>query len=205
VTRFKEALLDELIVHARDGTAEPAAEPAAMPRRPPRRLVAVVAAAVAAAVAALLLGPFGASPAYAVVRHSDGSVSITFRELADPEAATRDLRAAGVPARVVRLSEPGRCPAPAGSGEPWQRPLPGQGGGEGRTMVFSPRPSGEFADALDYVKDVRTDGVTFVPGAVPPGAVVFLVEYPDNGSVVVGFGLVRAPGPACWEADPAIR
>src|SRR4051794_16654379 len=99
MSRFKEALLDELVAYAEHPT--PAAIPAGSPRPVRhRRLLWTAglagAGAAAAAVATTLLIPSGQQAAYAVDKHPNGTVTITFRELGHVAEATKALRAAGV-------------------------------------------------------------------------------------------------------------
>lgn len=192
---FKEALLEELVTHVR-----PAAVPSAAPPRRPRAGRLTLAAAALAVIAATVVGvlnPVGGSAAFAVSRNGDGTVSITFRELADPAAATRELRAAGVPAQVVRMGEPGSCPA--GAGLPWYRPFPGPDMGNTPTMALIALSSPDFPDWPNYVTDTSPNAITIDPRLIPAGAEVFFIEYVEGGvHSVVSYGLARAPAPTCW-------
>jgi hypothetical protein len=76
---------------------------------------AALAVALAAALAAIVVGLGSGSrtsPAFAVVRNADGTVSVTIAELAGVEGADDRLAALGVPARVVRSQR--SCPTRPG-------------------------------------------------------------------------------------------
>jgi hypothetical protein len=70
----------------------------------------VLAAAIFAAIALLPSShPSGQSiqlAAWTVVKHSDGTVDVTIRELRDPAGLQRKLRADGVPASVIFGDQP---------------------------------------------------------------------------------------------------
>jgi hypothetical protein len=194
MSQFKEALLSELVTHVR-----PAATPAATPRRWHRIGRLSLAAAALAAVAAAVVGvlnPVSGSAAFAVSRNGDGTVSITFRELADPVAATNQLRTAGVPAKVVRMSEPGTCPD--GAGPPWYQPVPGPAIGNTPTMSLIELRSPDFPES-SFVTDATPNGITIDPGRIPAGAEVFFIEYVEGGThSIVSYALARSPAPTCW-------
>lgn len=197
MTHFKQALLDELVAHAE--------RPAPAPQlHRPVVLLAAAAAVVVAAVVGVLIVPFGESPAYAVVRNPDGTVTITFRELADPEAATRDLRAAGVPAMVVALSDPGSCAAvPAGGRARPAKPI-SAAETYGRHIPWPTSFPGGVPDAINKIipPDSSRTEFTIRPDAIPTGAVVFILQ--DSGGRkdiqgLVSARLIAEPAPACWE------
>ena len=72
--------------------------------------LAMLAAAMFAAIALLASShPSGQGiqlAAWTVVRHSDGTVGVTIRELRDPAGLQRKLRADGVPASVIFGDQP---------------------------------------------------------------------------------------------------
>jgi hypothetical protein len=87
-----------------------------------RRLPGVAAGALAVAAAAVLavtaLQPAGhqAGPqppihltAWTVTRHADGTITVTVRQLRDPQGLQRTLRADGVPASVTFSGYPRAC------------------------------------------------------------------------------------------------
>jgi hypothetical protein len=199
MTRYQQALLDELIAHAK--------QPAPAPRRDNQRrritpLVGIASAAVLAIVA--LVAMLGGDPAYAVVKHHDGTVSITFRQMADPAAATRDLRAAGLRAQVLRGKRPGACASPGAATGPVHLPVPLSHVPRGSVAIFSLPTAGNLRDVLGWITNGSNNDLTFAPPAVPPGVEVLLVEYTNRyGGLMIGFGLVQAPAPTCW-ADPTV-
>jgi hypothetical protein len=99
---FEDRLLAELKAMV---VENPAPEPIAGRRRRPYVITAAAAALVAAAAAVLVpaLVGHGGSSAYAVTRHSGGTVSLTVRGLIPhPGAMQNDLRAAGArPVSVI--------------------------------------------------------------------------------------------------------
>ncbi len=124
------------------------------------------AAAVALAVAALLPAGHQAgrpSPiqlaAWTVVKHADGTIVVTVRQLRDPAGLQRTLRADGVPASVTFSGhQPRAC-----HGYPVDHALMNKVfGGHGPPLVIRPSalPSGA--------------GIQLNPGHYPPGAPIAL-------------------------------
>jgi hypothetical protein len=198
MTRFKEDLLHEL--------TEYAARTAPLPQRRRRRrrfvvLTAAAAASIAAAVA--LLVPLSASPAYAVTRNADGSVTLTYRRLEDPDGATRDLRAAGVSAQVVILASEGSCV----TSPPHGTTLRMEPGSAVSVRVPDGFPPGTFPPAATAQSAFRVDGnrVTVDPAGLPTWAVLFIIVWPHpesravDGGVTLAPVLVPPPAPTCWE------
>jgi hypothetical protein len=198
MTRFKNALLDELVTYAQLST------PTARPARPRRVQVirmglasAGAGSLVAVAVAASVVGLTGQQAAYAVEKNHDGTVTITFRELADPAKATRDLRAAGVPAQVVQMAWPGSC-ATTPRGVPVPEPPRLSGAG---FNIGMPSPYPYQGDEHEWLPKQSRTRLTINPSAVPAGAELFILELfsPEEG-FGVWTSLVNAPAPTCWEA-----
>jgi hypothetical protein len=197
MTRFKDALLDELVAHAQ------LSGQTARPTRPRRVQVirmglasAGAGSLVAAAVAASVVGLTGQQAAYAVEKNHDGTVTITFRELADAEQATRDLRAAGVPAQVVQMAWPGSCAT-----TPRGVPLPALPGGTmAAYSIGLPSPYPYQGDEREWLPKRSRTRLTIDPSAIPAGAELFILELfsPQEG-FGVGTSLVKAPAPTCWE------
>jgi hypothetical protein len=216
MTRFKQALLDELVAHAQ--------RPAPTPHREPggrRRVVwttgLVGAGMAAAAVAALTVlpapGPAPDQPtldepalnpaAYTVQRRPDGTVRLEFRELANPEAVTRDLRAAGVRAQVLRLAEPGSCATTPGG-------APLRSGGE--PLGFSIAQPHDYPDygSSEVLRDFTDTAMTILPDRIPEDGVLLIVEVSIDMRHTASFStsLVRNPAPTCLEArfhTPGVR
>lgn len=194
-TQFEDRLLAELrqVVATRP-------EPAAVspPRRAPRpRLLAgaATATAAAAAVVAVAASGGGASPAYAVDRQADGSVTVTISSLRDADGLERKLRAAGVPAVVDYTPEGKMCRSPRGKltrdgkltigasvrdDGPASFTVP-RDLGAGRTLVIQAS-VGEHFDGV---------GVDVVEGAVAPCT---LVDAPAPSSEAAPVGSVEAAG-----------
>jgi hypothetical protein len=102
---FEERLLDELRNVVAD---EPKPE---RPLRQPRRLVlagGLAGLTAVAAVAGVLLLTGGASPAYAVNKNDDGTVTVEIGSLRDAAGLERKLREAGIRA-VVQYLPPGKA------------------------------------------------------------------------------------------------
>jgi len=83
-------------------------------RRGPRIRVPVLAGtglgvAGASVAAVIVLGAAGSAPAYAVTRHSDGSVSVTIRRIDGIRGANQRLAQLGIRARAVQIA--GGCQA----------------------------------------------------------------------------------------------
>jgi hypothetical protein len=115
--RFEERLLDELrrMVAEHPRTERP-------PRRPRRLVLAGGLASVAAvaAVAGVFLLTGGASPAYAVSKNDDGTVTVEISSLSDAAGLEQKLRDAGIRA-VVQYVPPGKAckqPWPTTPGAP---------------------------------------------------------------------------------------
>jgi len=192
MTRFKNALLNELVAYTQLPVQDVNRAPS--PRRRIVRTASLAGVAATAAVAAFLVSPSAQEPAYAVERNPDGTVTVTFRELGHAAEATRDLRAAGVPAQVVRLAAPGSCATTPGG-----IPLEPQPGTAWSTRMPSAYPYD--GNITDWLKGSSPTTQTFNPSAIPAGAVLFIIEHstPQSG-VMVEAGLVNAPAPTCWEA-----
>jgi hypothetical protein len=124
-------------------------------RRIPRLAAALtVAAAAAFAVTALLPGhPASRHPgmqlaAWTVVKHADGTVDVTIRELRDPSGLQRKLRADGVPASVIFgdpvTAQPNPCQSYGGAPGLLHKVVapstaPGQPQGNAIVMAIHPR------------------------------------------------------------------
>ncbi|WP_204055004.1 hypothetical protein [Microbispora corallina] len=84
-----------------------------------RRLITVprllVAAAAAAAVVIPLINGLG-TPAYAVTKNPDGTITVTVNELRDPAGLEAELRSVGIKADVSFLAPHTRCAGPRFAG-----------------------------------------------------------------------------------------
>lgn len=146
-------------------------------RIPGLAAVLTVVAVSVFAVTALLPSGHPASPqpgiqlaAWTVVRHADGMVYVTIRELRDPAGLQRTLRADGVPASVTFGNQPNVQPNPCQSyGHPELLPkvltlsgAPGQPRGHAIVIAIHPSalPSGAGVQIITSQADVGVHLVT---------------------------------------------
>ena len=144
-------------------------------RRSRRLLVALTGVVAIAAGIVLSLGPAtGSTPeAFAVVSHSDGTVTITIKEISGIDGLNRRLAELGVKAKAY-MADPS-CMASAEESPGW--------------------------DAL-YPKIVVQNGpapeVTIRPDAIPTDATLLIEgQYVVPGRLDVMVTLVRSPAPSC--------
>jgi hypothetical protein len=139
-----------------------------------------VAAAAVFAIAALLPGhhashqPGYQLAAWTVVKHADGTVHVTIRELRDPAGLQRTLRADGIPASVIFGTSPNVQPNPCQSyGHPNLLPkvvtpstAPGQPRGHAIVMAIHPSalPSGAGVQIITSHANVGIHLVTASQG-----------------------------------------
>lgn len=112
--RFEDRLLHELRAVVADNPP-PFSTPSAPGARSFRRRFAVgggIASIGVGAITATLLVSGGASPAYAVNSHADGSVTVTIKSLKDADGLEGKLNAAGVEAVVNYLPAGKACKQP---------------------------------------------------------------------------------------------
>src|SRR5689334_5362428 len=117
---FEESLLAELktvvATRAAEGAAESAVPEIGRPGRRPRRKLVLAAAAAVTVAAAAAAALFVASPhaAYAVDRHADGSIAVSFNanRLQDTRELNAELARAGARTVVIRMVPADRCTAP---------------------------------------------------------------------------------------------
>ncbi|MCX5408607.1 hypothetical protein OHA37_32690 [Streptomyces sp. NBC_00335] len=184
---FEERLKAELMAIAAD--QPPAAAPVRSTAR--RYRIPIALGAVAATVAALVVLPVlgddgGTSPAYAVSRNDDGTISVHIFHPDGLDGTVRELRELGIAVAVVPRKPSERCPSSVAYP---QGLTPGEGGGE-------------FAGARD-----ESAQMMITPETVPPGHTL-VVSTPADASDVhpIGFGAVETPKvPSCVPvyADPA--
>jgi hypothetical protein len=112
---FEEDLLAELKTVVATRAAEGAVPETGSPARPPRRRLVLAAAAVVT-VAAAAAAFFVASPtaAYAVDKHADGSIAVSFnaKRLQDTSELNAELARDGARTAVIRMVPADQCTAP---------------------------------------------------------------------------------------------
>jgi hypothetical protein len=181
VSRFEDRLWDELV--AQHGAllleAPPRVHvpvPAARRRAPIVALGLALAAGLAAIVIAL--GSGGNTPAYAVVRNQDGTVTVTIRELVGVEGASRKLESLGVPVRV------------AGP----------QAGCITRRGAFHPdRVSPDLTHRIaTFTGPPGVATVIVAPNAIPAGDTLLLAAHRSSArSIAFSASLYRGAAPSC--------
>lgn len=139
---------------------------------------AIVAAAVA-------LTATSGSPAFALARNSDGSVTLTINQLAGVTGANEELAKLGIRARVARYE--------AGCVATGNRIAPTPG---------TPYPAQERTIVQPLVSG-GVDAWRINPNAIPAGDTLSLIASKEpalNGATVEGFSaaLYQGPAPACF-------
>jgi hypothetical protein len=194
---FEDQLLDELraVVAAR-----PAPELVAPPRarRAPVGRLALAGTALAATAAGVFVAAGGdpATPAYAVDRRSDGSVTVEIKSLRDAAGLQEKLRAAGINAVVEytpfgkTCREPRGRPATAGG-----RHSMGMRTGEGGATTFT-IPRGDVGAGQTLV-------ITASTGASASSVGTAIVEGPVAPCELVDAPALPAPGAGGAESGPS--
>jgi hypothetical protein len=200
MTRFRQALLDELLTRVADPADQPAPAPARIPRRRPRLLLAAGGGLAVLAVAGALFAtktpattPTTAAtpttPAYALTANEDGTVTVTFNQIADPEGVNQALREAGVRAVVL-------LPVPAGSCPPAAR---------GTKKLLGLGQAFELNKALVWDGPDKINVARIRPDQIPAGTVLVLVPTSHGPRGEAGLYLsssaYREPGPKCVPDD----
>jgi len=189
MTRFREALLDELTRRVADRAAQPA--PVRRPRILGRRYrwgLAGGALAAITAAAALFTTQGSATPAYAVTANPDGTVTVTFNRIADPAGVNQALRDAGVRAMVLLPTPADACPVED----------------RGTTVVSSLREAVQIHDALVSTGD-EVNVARLRPDQIRAGTV--LVFMPSGrgprgeAGMYLHATLYAEPGPKCVVED----
>jgi hypothetical protein len=162
--------------------------PARQTRR--RWRLALAGAGLAAVTAVVLsLAPLKSTPAYAITRNADGSVTFVINDVRDTEGASRALREAGVRAVVLPRQQAGACPA-AERGTRHER-----GYGILRPVYDTYKHRNENPQA-------GTNSLVIRPETIPAGAVLVIgvsSRIPWPGELVTRVDLYQEPGPTCYE------
>jgi hypothetical protein len=182
MNRFTDRLWDELVREYGAALAEIRRKP---PRRAPRpRILAGTGAILAAGgtTVALVLGAAGTSPAFAVTKNHDGSITLTISRMAGIRAANARLRALGYRARLVQVA-PGCPPATAPSrGESW-------------TVAASPAMARAAARVSIHTR--------FDPRQIPVKRLLVIAAWVQSRKISIAPAhLVRGAAPVCLPAPP---
>jgi len=195
---FEENLLAELKNVVATRAAEGAVPETGRPGRRPRRTLVLAAAAVVT-VAAAATAFFVARPtaAYAVDKHADGSIAVSFNanRLQDTRALNAELARAGARTVVIRMVPADRCTAPLDM-DPMFPYLP-------------PTATQDELDRWPVSFQIRDDGlvITIRPGKMPAGdtlAFGYAIRSIPGGRDMFGKPAVVRTVPPCM-AIPARR
>jgi hypothetical protein len=182
MSKFTDRLWSELV-------RDHGAELAQVTRKPPHRfrkprILAGTGAGVAAAgtAAALLLGAASTSPAFAVTRNHDGSVTVTITRLGSISGANQRLRALGYRAQLVQVAASCSGRVAQVGGEPW-------------TAKVTPA----LARAASHV----SVHARFDPRQIPARRMLVIAAWARGRRISVAPAhLVRGAAPDCLPAPP---
>jgi hypothetical protein len=183
MTSFEDRLWAELV--SEHATELPLEEPRQR-KRPPRRLPAAVASlallgVILASVATLTTS--SNAPAYAVVRNSDGTVTVTIHELVGINEANTQLEALEVNARAAGVE--------AGCTTDLKRFHP---------VPFPP----QIVGAIISLGHAEAATVTITPSVIPSGDTLLLTARQlAPGFITMGVQLYQGPVPSCVPATAA--
>jgi hypothetical protein len=190
MSRFKDRLWSDLVrVHGTDLSR--LSRPPARSRRRPRMVAGTgLGLAVAGTAAALLVGTAGTSPAFAVTKNRDGSITVSISRIAAIPGANARLRALGYRARLVpvraacglsRIGPPGASPRGLGGAPP-----PGLPGAP---------PPGPRRQILR--------GARFNPHRVPPGLLLVIPAWRKGRRILIRPAhMIRGQAPPCLPLPP---
>lgn len=178
MSNFEDQLFADLM--REHGDELTAAHRPAVARRGPARPVLLAAGAIglAGAVGLGINAIDKGSPAYAVTRGSDGTITVSLRDISGVDGANAELRKLGVPAMAVPMSR--TCTTPV---IPDQRPL-------GAAPITSSARSGNSGTG-------NSGSVTFSAGSIPEGDTMVLAALTSDRQVSLAATIVRGPAPAC--------
>jgi hypothetical protein len=171
MSRFEDRLWSELVLD--HGPQLATITRVEVPHRARRGPVAVGAVALASAIAAVALtATTGTSPsvAYAVSQSSDGSVTVSIREISGVSGANAQLTRLQVPIRVARV-EAG-CSA------------------TGKTAPIPPT-------IVSNLALQEREGLAIQPKLIPHGDILVISAKPIGSVVGLSYGLYRGDAPPC--------
>jgi hypothetical protein len=175
MTKFEDQLLDDLM--REHGPALARSRPPAPSRRiTPRR--SLLAAGAGLAAAAALTGTLVASsgtPAYAVTKNPDGTVTLAVYRQSGIAGANARLRQLGDQQVVVVPARPG-CPS----------------------LGSLPRPAVQPAGKVSVQSGTsRSGSITVNAQGIPAGDIMVVASQVTGGTTVTGAALTSSPAPAC--------
>jgi len=185
MTRFRQALLDELMTRVPDPATPPA------PRRLSRRLALAAAGGIAAmaAIVPLIVTLPDTVPAYALSPDTNGYFKITFNEFADPAEINRALRDAGIRVRVMLPKPAAACP-PSHRGDR----VPAGSSVNLHAMLERAEDGGSVNDAGNL------NVARFRPDSIPADVIVVFMPIEEGHTLTAS--AYRQPGPSCVVEDP---
>jgi hypothetical protein len=201
---FEERLLAEL-------KAEAAARAARGRARRSRRVIRLLAAGTigAACTLAALLAPAvtGSPPAaYAVARNADGSITVTIKELRDPDRLEKELAANGARTDITYLPQRKRCAGPDRGKSVDPDPPPGLPKKKLREWIRRNAPTMTSALAFRWPEPRKAPNVFEIdPRYIKPGQtlVIELAESHTTKLWKLGDYVVTGPvRPCLFENDP---
>jgi hypothetical protein len=200
-TTFEDRLLAELraVVAARPAPA-PATAPSpargvARAHRVPRARLSLAAGAAAATVAGVLLatGGGGATPAYAVEKQPDGSVTVEINSLRDAAGLQEKLRAAGIPAVVDYTPFGKTCREPRGK--------PASGGRTDLRRTGVAPPGNGHPMSMGVRVGDHSATFTIPRDSVGPGQTLVITSSVGSGFSSLGTEIVEGPVAPCQLVD----
>jgi hypothetical protein len=175
----RELLLAQGQHHTLAGPARKRSSSQTERRLPTRSVLALPVVAAAATAVVLLVTSAGSlpTPAYALTRHTDGSVTVTIRNLARgvPQLNAR-LAQLGIRATAIPVTE--RCHADA----------------DGIGLI-------DFGHSA-VAQSARSDSVTIDNTNVPAGSTGYVAaEQTATGQIALAIGTTRGPLPSCLSTN----
>jgi len=177
MTKFSDQLLADLMNE--HGAALADTGPLAVPGRRPRTLrrAALLAGGAGTLAAGLTVGLTafggGASPAYAVTRHADGTLTVAVWRTSGIADANRELRSLNE--RVVVVPEGAGCPS----------------------IHSLPAPPVDIKGQALSTLDVNKESATVNAKGIPAGDIMVLAVSSTGHNMSVSAAVTRAPAPSC--------